>query len=107
MEVELLHIHHGDKRKKIDTSVPAGRNEVEKLLSNLCEQKCAVFLERGKETYRVIGYDKHADKLVVEITRRRKGKKRIERVTMADAKATCRVAAADAKVAAVAPVAGG
>jgi hypothetical protein len=107
MEVELLHIHHGDKKKKIDTATPEGKNEVERLLKNLCEQKCAIFLERGKEIYRVIGYEPAQDKLIVEITRRRKGKKRIEQMTVAEAKATCRVEAGPAKVTAVAPVAGG
>lgn len=106
LEVELLHIHHGDKRKKIDTSLPEGKNEVEKLLKNLCEQKCAIFLERDKKTYRVTGYDKETDQLIVQSPRGRKAKQD-QLMKLEDGKASCHIAAADAKVAAVAPVAGG
>lgn len=103
MEVELLHIHHGDKKRKIDTTQPEGRNEVEKLLKNLCEQKCAVFLERNKKTYRVTGYDPVKDELIVQLPR----KKKSLQMKLEDGKASCRVEAGGAKVAAVAPVAGG
>jgi hypothetical protein len=107
MEIELLHIHHGDKKKKIDTALPEGRNEVEKLLKSLCAQKCAVFLERDKKTYRVTGYDPVKDELIVESPGRGRRKAATSQMKVADAKATCHVAAAQAKVAAVAPVAGG
>jgi hypothetical protein len=111
MEVELLHIYHGDKKKKIDTATPEGKNEVDKLLKNLCEQKCAVFLERGKATYRVVGYDKETDELIIERPRRQGRKPKdypaSDRAKLADYKAVCRVEAGQAKVAAVAPVAGG
>ena len=111
MEVELLHIHHGDKKKKIDTTLPEGKNEVERLLKNLCAQKCAVFLERGKETYRVTGYDKDTDQLIVERPKRPGRKPKtppVDRMTVKEAeRAYCRVDAAPAKVTAVAPVAGG
>lgn len=105
MEVELLHIHHGDKKRKIDTTVPEGRNEVEKLLKNLCQQKCAVFLERNKKTYRVVGYDSAKDELIVETGRGKRKQTSTSKVE--GARATCRVEAEGAKVAAVAPVAGG
>jgi len=111
LEVELLHIHHGDKKKRVDTSTGEGRNEVDRLLKSLCEQKCAVFLERGKEAYRVTGYDKENDKLIVEVERRRGRKPKQPPATRLsldeDTKAICRVAASAAKVTAVAPVAGG
>jgi hypothetical protein len=114
MEVELLHIHHGDKKKKIDTAKPEGRNEVERLLKSLCGQKCAVFLERDQKTYRVTGYDKETDELIVERPKRAGRKKKGEVPDATDrmkveqaSRAYCKVAAADAKVAAVAPVAGG
>ena len=106
MEVELLHIYHGDKKRKIDTTKAEGRNEVEKLLKNLCEQKCAVFLERNRKTYRVTGYDPKTDELIVETGRGRYAKKSLQ-MKLEDGKATCRVEAGGAKVAAVAPVAGG
>ena len=105
MEIELLHIHHGDKRRKIDTSKPEGRNEVEKLLKNLCEQKCAIFLERGKKTYRVTGYDPAKDELIIETGVGKR--KKTSQMKTEKSKATCQVAAAEAKIAAVAPVAGG
>ena len=112
MEVELLHIHHGDKKKNLDTSTAQGKNEVELLFKNLCEQKCAVFLERGKKTYRVTGYDKETDQLIVENPRRpgrqAKNALRGDRMKVSEAeRAYCRVEAAPAKVTAVAPVAGG
>ena len=111
MEVELLHIHHGDKKKHIDTTLPEGKNEVDRLFRNLCQQKCAIFLERGTETYRITGYDRDTDELIIEVPKRRgrkpKGTPLSDRMKIADAKATCRIAAQDAKVAAVAPVAGG
>lgn len=112
MEVELLHIHHGDKKKVIDTASPEGKNEVERLFKNLCEQKCAVFLERGKKSYRVVGYDKEADQLIVENPKRpgKRAKNALigDRMKLSEAeRAFCRVEASAAKVAAVAPVAGG
>jgi hypothetical protein len=106
MEIELLHIHHGDKRRKIDTTQSAGRNEVEKLLKNLCQQKCAIFLERGKKSYRVTGYDPVKDELIVQTGGKGKRKKS-DQFKIGTHKATCQVSARDAKVAAVAPVAGG
>lgn len=103
MEIELLHIHAGDKRKQIDTTKPEGRNEVERLLKNLRDQKCAIFLERAKKTYRVTGYDPVKDELIVQLPR----KKKSLQMKLEDGKASCRVEAGGAKVAAVAPVAGG
>jgi hypothetical protein len=112
VEIELLHIHHGDKKKTIATQTPEGKTEVEKLFKNLCEQKCAVFLERGHKTYRVTGYDKDTDELIVENPKRagRKSKDALvgDRMKMEQAsRAYCRVEAGPAKLAAVAPVAGG
>ena len=64
-----------------------------------------MFLERGKKTYRVVGYDPVQDKLIVEIGAGKK--KSTQPMSTAKHRATCRVEAGRAKVAAVAPVAGG
>jgi hypothetical protein len=94
MIVEILHSTKGDKKKSIDTNTEQGRGEAHALLKMLADTKCAVFLERGKQTYRVVGYDQKTDKLIVEAG---KGKKQ-KQVTTKGFKAKC---------AAVAPVAGG
>jgi hypothetical protein len=94
MELEILHSVRGDKKKSIDTKTAKGRGEADALLRLLSEQKCAVFLERGKKTYRVTGYDPKTDKLIVEAGKA----KQTKLVTTAGYKAKC---------AAVAPVAGG
>ena len=94
MEVEILHATKGDKKKSIDTKTPKGRGEANALLALLAEQKCAVFLERGTKTYRVVGYDPKTDQLIVEAGKSKKKK-------------LIKTAGHKAKCAAVAPVAGG
>jgi hypothetical protein len=65
MEIEVLHAARGDKRKQIDTSTEKGRQEAAVFLNKLMKQGTAVFLERGKKTLRVKGYDPKKDMLIV------------------------------------------
>ena len=94
MELEILHAARGDKKKKIDTSTPAGRKEAATIIEKLIKGGTAIFLEREKMTLRVKKYDPKLDKIIVEVTR--KGKNQLVS-TRAD----------KAKTVAVAPVAGG
>jgi hypothetical protein len=94
MQIEVLHSTSGDKTKTIDTQTDEGRGQADALLRMLSGQKCAVFLERGKKTYRVVGYDPEHDKLVVEAGK--KGETKL--VTTEGYKAKCT---------AVAPISGG
>jgi hypothetical protein len=92
--IEILHNLHGDKRKKIDTSEAAGREAFSLFVTKMFGEGNALFLERGKNVYRIKGYDAKRDKLIVELDVKGKSKKIPTR-------------AAEAKVTAVAPVAGG
>jgi hypothetical protein len=61
MEIEVLHAARGDKKKSIDTNTDKGRQEAAVFLNKMMKQGTAVFLERGKKTYRVKGYDPRKD----------------------------------------------
>lgn len=65
LEVEVLHAARGDKKKSIDTTTEKGRQEAAVFLNKLMKQGTAVFLERGKKTYRVTKYDPNKDLLTV------------------------------------------
>jgi hypothetical protein len=90
-EIEILHNLHGDKRKKIDTSTEAGRAEAATICKKMLKQGTAIFLERGKKTYRVKDYDPEKDQLIVAH----------------EAKGDVKAKATKGKKTAVAPVAGG
>lgn len=94
MEIEVLHAARGDKRKQIDTSTEKGRQEAAVFLNKLMRQGTAIFLERGKKTLRVKGYDPAKDMLIV--TAEVKGKDKDVRTRGRKGKAV-----------AIAPVAGG
>jgi hypothetical protein len=94
MDIEILHNLRGDKRKKVDTKTKEGRDSAAALIKKLTEQGSALFLERGKNVYRIKGYDAKKDKLIVETDREGK----FQRIT---------TRASEAKITAVAPVAGG
>lgn len=94
MIVEILHAAHGDKKRNIDTATEKGRQEAAILLNKMFKQGAAVFLDRGKNTYRVKKYDPAKDMLVVEADVKGKTKQVATR-------------GRKAKTTAVAPVAGG
>jgi uncharacterized membrane protein YkoI len=94
MEVEILHNMRGDKKKAFDTNTEKGRQEAAILLNKLMKQGTAIFLERGKKTYRVKGYDPGKDMLIVDADVKGETKE-------------VRTRGKKAKAAAVAPVAGG
>jgi len=94
LNFEILHNLRGDKRKKVDTKTKEGRETAAALIKKLTSQGSALFLERGKNVYRVKSYDEKKDKLIVEIDRKGKFKAITTR-------------AAEAKVTAVAPISGG
>ena len=68
MEVEILHVREGDKKRKFDTTTEKGRQEAA-LINKLMKAGTAILLERGKKTYYVKGYDPEADTLVVSVER--------------------------------------
>jgi hypothetical protein len=76
MEMEILHALDGDKKKKLDTSTPECRVEVEKFIKRQLKDGVALFLERGEgtklKTYRVTGYDPKKDKLKVRLENKRR-----------------------------------
>jgi hypothetical protein len=65
LEIEVLHSLEGDRKKKIDTSTEAGRKEAQEFIRKQIREGTAIFLERGKKTYRIKDYDAKADKLIV------------------------------------------
>ena len=72
MEVEVLHAQRGDKKKKIDTGSAAGRKEAETFIKTMLRQGTAIFLERGKKTYRITDYDAKKNHLIVRLEKKGK-----------------------------------
>lgn len=66
MEVEILHNLHGDKKRQYDTNTEKGRQEMAVLINKMIKGGTAVFLERGKKTFRVKAYDPDKDTLTIE-----------------------------------------
>jgi hypothetical protein len=65
LEVEVLHSLEGDRKKKIDTSTEVGRKQAQEFIRKQIREGTAIFLERGKKTYRVKDYDSKKDQLIV------------------------------------------
>jgi len=99
MEMQILHTTQGDRKKKVDTKTEAGRKDAQKLIDGLLRKGTAIFLETGRDTYRVIGYDPKRDTVKV----------RVDDLVEYDKKKTKEVGrkASKAKMTAVAPRAGG
>lgn len=72
MELEILHSQAGDKKKQLDRSTPECRVEVQKFIEKQLRGGSALFLERGKKTYRITGYDAKKDKLLIRVEKRRR-----------------------------------
>lgn len=60
MDVELLHVQKGDKKKKITEP-----EKIAEFITIQIRKGTAIFLERGKKTYRVQRYDPKTDSLHV------------------------------------------
>lgn len=71
IEMEVLHSLAGDKKKTLDNSTPECRVEVKKFIEKQLRSGSALFLERGKKTYRVTGYDEIKDKLLVRVEKKK------------------------------------
>lgn len=67
MDIEILHSHHGDKTRTVDTATEEGRQQAAVLLDRLMKQGAAVILQRGKKAYRVTKYDPKKDLLTVRV----------------------------------------
>lgn len=67
MVIEVLHSHHGDKSRKVDTATEGGRQEAAVFINRLMKQGASVFLQRGKKAYRVTKYDPKKDLLTVRV----------------------------------------
>ena len=91
MDIEILHNLRGDKKRQFDTASEKGRQEMAVTLNRMMKSGTAIFLERGKKTYRVKKYDPKTDILLVE----------------ADNGKSVRASGRKGKATAVAPVAGG
>ena len=65
LEVEILHSLHGDRKKKIDTSTEAGRKEAQEFIRKLIREGTSIFMERGKNAYRIADYDSKKDRFIV------------------------------------------
>lgn len=70
MNIEFLHVTAGDKEKEIDTSTPDGCKEAKEMIDSLLKKGTALFLERGKKTYRIKGYDPVKDKLICTVEKK-------------------------------------
>jgi hypothetical protein len=71
IELEMLHTSEGDKKKKLDNTSPECRIEVKNFVDRQLKTGTALFLERGKKTYRITGYDPKKDKLLVRVEKRK------------------------------------
>jgi hypothetical protein len=72
MELEILHNYDGDKKRVLDTATEVGRKETEASIRKMLKQGTAIFLERGKKTFRVTGFDGVKNRLLVRVERRGK-----------------------------------
>jgi hypothetical protein len=61
-EIEVLHAFAGDKKKKLDTP-----QEQAQFIKKMLREGTAIFLERGKKTYRVTDFDEKKNRLIVRI----------------------------------------
>lgn len=62
MEIEVLHALHGDKKKQLDTP-----QERAQFIKKMIREGTAIFLERGKKTYRITDFDEKKNRLIVRI----------------------------------------
>lgn len=69
MEIEILSNLEGDKKKSINTSTEEGRKAAEQFVKKLLKGGTALFLEVGKETYRIVGYDPKRDALTIQVNK--------------------------------------
>lgn len=67
MELQVLHTTEGDRKKKFDTKTDAGRKETQKAIDGMLRKGTAIFLETGKDTYQVVGYDAKRDVIQVRV----------------------------------------
>ena len=67
MELQVLHTTEGDRKKKFDTKTEAGRSETKKAIDGMLRKGTAIFVETGKDTYRVVGYDPKRDVIQVRV----------------------------------------
>lgn len=72
MELEVLHNMAGDKKRNLDTLTVDGRMETEQFFRTMLKEGTAVFLERGKKTYRVTGFNAKKNRLLVRVEQRGK-----------------------------------
>jgi hypothetical protein len=72
MELEILHNMQGDKKRAFDTTTPEGRRQTQAGIRKMIREGTAVFLERGKKTYRVTGFDDAKNRLLVRVEARGK-----------------------------------
>jgi hypothetical protein len=70
MELEILHNLQGDKKRNLDTLTIDGRLETQVFIRKMIQEGTAIFLERGKKTYRVTGYDGKKNRLLCRIEQR-------------------------------------
>ena len=74
MELEMLHVVKGDKKKNLDTLTEKGRKETAVLINKMIREGTAVFLEVGKKAYRVTGYDDKKNRLKVRVESKTRAK---------------------------------
>lgn len=78
MDLEILHATKGDKKWTLDTDTEDGRKNAETYIKKMLRGGTAVFLEVGKKTYRVTGYDAKKNSLKVRV----QSKERIKEVSV-------------------------
>jgi len=66
MQVELLHVYHGDKKREYLTDTPENRQKTGEAINHLLKSGIALFLEKGIQTYTINGYDPEKNVLLIE-----------------------------------------
>lgn len=72
LEIEILHNMMGDKKRAFDTATEEGRQQTQAGIKKMLREGTAIFLERGKKTYRVTGFDGKKNRLLVRVEPRGK-----------------------------------
>ena len=70
LEVDVLHNTMGDRKKAFNTDTEDGRRAAEAMIGKMMNEGTAIFLERGKKTYRLTGYSAKQNRLRVRVERR-------------------------------------
>jgi hypothetical protein len=110
MEIAVLNAGVGDYKAEFDTDDDAAARQLHEFVNDMLGKGFALFLEDGKETHRVLGYDPKARSFEVRSSHAKKGCATIrvaEEKEPESVRANGRRRGKGRRVTAVAPSAGG